>query len=297
MKGKISTGIWLIFFGLIALLDNFNIIDFNFYAIIRYWPLLLVSLGISLIFQSKEYGTPIIIGLNTMLCLFLGYVGFTSTENFNITNKISYNVSKDTSGKTQHVMVPFTPEMNEPKLTFNIGASTIKIDNNTSELLEANSESNNLGFQLHQDDNNLELNAIVSNKNTKDQHINISLNPSPIWDFAFNIGAARFTADFSTHQFNILEINAGAAAMNLTLGHPAKEEVKIVINTAASTCKISIPKDAACAIDMTTILSNNKLEGFTKSDDLWKTDNYDTASKKYFIELNGAANSLKIGRY
>ncbi|MCA5006220.1 LiaF transmembrane domain-containing protein [Sphingobacterium bovistauri] len=298
MKSKISTGIWLVFLGIIALLDNFSIIDFNFYAIIKYWPLLIVSLGINLIFQHKNYGTGVIIAVNIALCIFLTYVGYTSNDKFNWTGKLAYkNNIKDTSETEQNLSIPFTEKINNPKLTFNIGASKIKVDNNTTQLLEAQSESKNLGLTLDQSGNNIEISAVSSDKNAKNHFVNLSLSDTQNWILAFNIGAAQLTADLSSHKIEKLEINSGAANVNIKLGQPTIEKVKVEINTAASNTKISIPKDAACAVDMTTILSNNNLQGFIKRDDMWVTDNYDTASKKYIIELNGAANSLKIDRY
>ena len=298
MKSKISTGVWLIFFGVIALLHNFDIVHFNFYSILKYWPLLIVSLGINLIFQYKNYGTAVIIAVNMALCIFLAYVGFTSTDKFNWTGKVVYkNATTDTSETAKSVMIPFSEDITKPELTFNIGASTVNIDSNTTQLLEATSASKDLGFSLDNEGNQIELNAVINDKNAKDHNVNLALSNKANWDLAFNIGAARFTADFSTHNIESLEINSGAATVNLKLGHPVTEKVNIEINTAASTCKILIPKDAACAIDVTTILSNNKLAGFTKKNDVWQTENYETATKKYFIELNGAANSLKIDRY
>src|SRR5690606_21042492 len=118
-----------------------------------------------------------------------------------------------------------------------------------------------------------------------------------IYKITINIDSTKFNENFSTHKFKRMEINSGAANVTLKLGQPALDDVKIEINTAASTARLSLPKDVACAIDMTTILSNNKLEGFTKKDGVWQTDNYETAAKKYNVELNGAANSLKIDRY
>ena len=298
MKSKISTGVWLIFFGVIALLDNFDILDFNFYSIIKYWPLLIVSIGINLIFQYKNYGTAIIIAVNLVLCVFLAYVGYTSHDKFNWMGKIIQHTQiTDTINTSETVHVPFTEEYDDPHLEFNIGASTVKIDGNTKQMLEAKSQNNKLTFDLETSDNDIQLNAIIKDKNAKDHVVFLALNKQPTWDLTFNIGAARFEADFTSHKFAKLEINSGAAAVVFKLGQPANEETEIEINTAASSCKIALPKDVACAIEMTTIFSSNKLEGFTKKDGIWQTSNYDTAAKKYIINLNGAANSLKIDRY
>ena len=299
MKSKIATGIWLIFFGIIALLHNFNVIAFNFYAIIKYWPLLIISIGINLIFQYKNYGTVMIIALNVAICAFLAYTGYTSTDKFSVLDKIVVvnNTQIDTKNTSTVAHVPFSADITNPEFTFNIGAAAVQIDSMTTELIEAKSSSKNLNFNLESNSNQIELNAVVNNKSSKSQIVNLALNTKPIWDLIFNVGASKFQADLMHHRISSMELNAGAATINLKLGEPAQEEAKLEINTAASNCIISIPKDAACAVEMATILSSNKLTGFTKKDDLWQTENYETATKKYIIEINGAANSLKIDRY
>lgn len=302
MKSKISTGIWFIFFGIIALLHNFDIIDFNFYALLRYWPLIIVSIGVNLIFQHKTYGTTVLVIINTLLCLFLAYVGFSATERFTWTgNIINNSTSVDTANIEQSIEVPFDDSLLHAKLEFNIGASSVKIENETPHLLFASSASKTLGFSLYErDKSSYELTALINNKSTnkssKTNKVSLSLNTKPIWDLSFNIGAAKFNADLRNHHFSKMEINAGAAALDLILGLPSTKETIIEINAAASSSKITIPKDAACSLESSTILSNNKLEGFTKKNDLWQTDNYDTADKKYIIKLVGAANSLRINR-
>lgn len=298
MKNKISTGIWFIFFGSIVLLDNFNIIDFNFYAIMKYWPLMIVSVGISLIFQHKNYGTAVIVFVNLAICIVLAVVGYTSKDNFNWVGKSSsQNVNIDTSNAASSIHVPYSEDFDQPEFVFNVGAAAVKIDSATSHILEAKSGSKNLNFNVQTSKNDIELNAIIGNKKAKDNSVHIALNTQPLWDLTFNVGAAKFEADLRNHKVSRMEMNSGAANVHVTLGQPTLEEVKLEINTAASNCKISIPKDAACAIEVTTILSNNKLPGFSKKNGVWQTNNYETATKKYLIEVNGAANSLKIDRY
>lgn len=302
MKGKISTGIWFIFFGIIALLYNFNVIHFNFWAILPYWPLLVVTLGANLIFQNRKNGTLIMSILNIGICLYLGYVGMTSNEHFSFLNNINIQNSQDTTGTSQTVSVPFDESIREAKLSINAGALAIVMDTtNTSDLIIANTTNNNIGLKLLQSDDTskpkLELNSIIKRENSKNNSVTFALNRNPVWDLDLNIGAASFTANFSHHKFSKMEINSGAASMNIKLGAPSQEISSIEINTAASSCKIQIPKDAACRVETTTLLSSRNLDGFEKNGDYYQTSNFDTATKKYDITVDGAANSLKISRY
>lgn len=306
MKSKVSSGVWLIFLGIIALLHNFNIIDFNFWAIIKYWPLLIISIGINLIFQNRPHGASILLMANVALCLFLTYQGLTSQDqifSWNTSIKNNANKIENFENAETEVKVDYQP-VEHASLEFNLGAASVKLNHQTDQehLLYANSSKGQAGLKLessiHNNKAELELNSIGKDTVTKkNEHIFITLHEQPIWDFSFNTGASAFDADLSTFKIEKMEVNAGAADVKLKLGMPYSDITKIEINAAASSTKIDIPKEAACRVETTTIFSANKLKGFIKKDNAYVTENYEQAEKKYNIEVSGAANSLKINRY
>lgn len=302
MRGKISTGIWFIFFGLIALLHNFNIINFNFWAILPYWPLLIIALGAKLIFQNNSNGNIIVPLINIVLCLFLGFIGLTSNDSISLLDRINISADpKDTIGTSTSVRAPYNEEIETAQLVINAGALALTLDSVPSpDLLQASTTNNNVGISLEQSDDstspNLEVNTVLK-KEGKNNKVVLALNEHPIWDIAVNMGAASFIADLSRHKFSNIEINAGAASMNLTFGMPSLEESNIDINTGASAFVINIPKEAACEVQISSFLSSKKLEGFDKNGSYYQTPNFENADKKYSIRIEGAANSLKINRY
>lgn len=300
MTRKISTGIWFIFFGIIALLHNFDVIKFNFWAILPYWPLLVISLGANLIFQNKKNGILPLSIINVGLCLFLGYIGMTSTERLNIVDHITNNENIDDSETVSKIIKPYNDGIENVKLNLNIGAVALRMDSlPTSELLEV-SASQNIGLKLNdsEDDNDkeLDISSVIKGSSLR-KEIVFSLNENPVWDLEINMGAASFNGDFSKLKISNLTINSGAASINFILGMPINEESTIELNSAASSCKITLPKNAACRVVMSTLLSSKKLAGFEKKGDSFETPNYENADKKYIINFTGAANSLKINSY
>lgn len=302
MQGKIAIGIWFVFWGLIVLLYNLNIINFNFWAILPYWPLLIISIGASLIFQNRRNNILIISSINIILCLVIVYIGLTSTNKFDITDTVSIsNSNESTLGSESQIATPYSNNIKSAQLILNGGGLALRIDSNESnELLEATSDHRGVGFKLARkgDDDHpvLEINNILRNEN-KNSKATVLLNSSPIWDIQINMGAAKLNADLRNHKISNLEVNAGAASMNITLGMPTVADSKINMNTAASSFVINIPRDAACRLEMSTVLSSRKLDGFEKIDDYYQTTNYNTATNKYNISIDGAANSLKINKY
>ncbi|NGF57035.1 hypothetical protein G5B35_19800 [Parapusillimonas sp. SGNA-6] len=301
MSKKIGTGVWFIFFGIIILLHNFEVIRFNFYAMLDYWPLLIISIGINIILQNRPNGPLISAGVNIVMCLFLLYIGLTSKSSLKLDLLSKYEGLKDTIGLQEVVILPFTDSVAEASLIFDLGAATLILDSlPTDNLIQASGTDGAARIKLERvtdtPKKEIELIGVNSKGNNSKNTIHLALHQAPVWNLEFNMGASSFTGDLSAYKFSNLEINSGATALTLRLGMPQLETSVIEINTAASSCKITLPKDAACLIEHESVLSSKKLDGFTKSGDHYKTENYDTSANKYILKITGAANSISINR-
>ncbi|WP_140937543.1 LiaI-LiaF-like domain-containing protein [Sphingobacterium lumbrici] len=305
MNSKITTGIWFIFFGIIILLHNFGVVNFNFYALFKYWPLIIIAIGTNLILQNRKFGTIITSIINVTICIFLMVIGLTSSEKFSFNKFGNINIEnrKDTLGLKQVVSLPFTDDIQEINLEINVGATSLFLDSQSSEeLIKASSPNDNMGLKLKVTDEEklkkIELISKIKKDNPSGNSIHFALNKNPIWNMEFNMGASSFKGDLSGYKLANLSINSGATNIDLTLGQPQLSVTTIEINTAASSCKINLPKNAACMIENDSFLSGKKFKGLDiKEDNRHKTLDFDTAQNKYIIKISGAANSLSINRF
>lgn len=308
MENKITSGIWFVFIGLVLLLHNLDVISFNFWATIKYWPLLIIIVGINLIAQNKAYGNYIKIGSNVLFLGWVLYAGMSAStthwaeELFN--NKhINIGDIDDREPMLNEVHTAFDPSVKESTLEFNGGAG--KFEMNTREsthLLSARAKTDDMGMNIktNTDDNKqtVVINAQPTSKSKKTNTVLIELNPTVLWNFELNYGAASINGDLSALRFKKLELNTGASNMELTLGTPQAGISNIDISTGASKIHFRIPKDAAIQVEYTSILSKNSFEGFESNEKgVAKTANYETAENKFNIELSGAANTFTITRY
>lgn len=303
MNNKITTGIWLVFAGLVFLLHNFNIIEFNFYGILQLWPLLLVSIGIGLLMQNKPFSKPVIIGANLLLCGIIFYQGMTSEKRF-LDNVQFSNDNSDKAGPfTQKVNRTYDGPVETAKLTVNGGASkyAFKTAGEGSDLLLAEATQAQSSLNLESKGNEhvkMELNSKVRNNKYNNSLINVTINQKPIWDLEFNVGAAAISGDFRAIKLKNLEVNSGASSLDIHLPAPTLGESKIEVNTAASKVILYLPKGTACSVETDAIFSNNKYEDVdVVGDGYRKSKNFDSTGNKYVISVAGAANSLSILRY
>ena len=83
-------GLVIILVGVILLLNNLNILDWSvWYNILKLWPLLLISLGISLIFRRRlAWLAPLVIFLGIIIGTGANYMGIDLLLEEQITTKI-----------------------------------------------------------------------------------------------------------------------------------------------------------------------------------------------------------------
>lgn len=305
MNNKIATGIWLVFAGLVFLLHNLKVIDFNFYAIIQLWPLILVSIGISLLLQGRTFGKYIVIAANVLLCGIIFFKGVTSRDSvYDKLDKIDFSSGNEVSGPySQIVSQPISAETETAKLIINGGAAKydFKSGSDSSLIISAKTaqSTSSLNLQTKGEKNmKLEVNSRMKNNKYNNSLINVELNSRPIWDLEFNVGAAAIIGDFKDLQINKVEVNSGASSLNLHLPQPKSGICEIEVNTAASKVLLYLPKGAACRVETDALFSNNKYEDVDiVQDDVRKSTNFEQESNKYDIKVTGAANSLSILRY
>src|SRR5690606_38962199 len=154
MENKITSGIWLVFIGLVLLLHNLEIIDFNFWATIKYWPLLIILVGINLIAQNKTYGSYIKIGCNVLFLGWILYVGVSApttswTEHLFNNKNIRINNIDDSEPMSNEVHTAFDTTVKESILEFNGGAGKFEMRaQESAHLISAKAKTNDMGMNM-----------------------------------------------------------------------------------------------------------------------------------------------------
>lgn len=310
MNNKVATGIWLVFIGLVFLLDNFHVIDFHFLQVLRFWPLLLVSIGLNLLLQNRPYSTYLTAGINILLCVFVFFKGIYPDKNANTNfesmignSVIIENTDDKDKSYSKTVRADYSSEVQEAKLTINGGAAKYRFVTkaDSSNLFSGSTNASNMKLNLDKSGTTktkLELNSSIKGNGKSNNLVELSLNEAPIWNFEFNVGAAAVEGDFKKLKIKRLELNSGASKMTLSLPTPTLGTTELEINTAASQVHLQIPKGVPCMVEYDSIISNNKLEDIEHKDgDVRKSTGYDQAANRYHIVISGAANSLTVVRY
>lgn len=310
---KIFWGIFLVFIGGIFLLENFDIIDFNWSYIWHFWPVILILIGANLLFKNSKSQVGIIItAAITVIALgLLTYRGLEKNEDRDSRWRWSYSDDKDNNDTTDVSTDAAYKEEYEEKYKFatlNIkgGASKFEINSATDKLFEANLKQSKLRYYLKKTEAD---SAVTLNFNSKGNtsefsldeddfnKVKMMLSAQPVWDINLTMGAGEIDFDLIDYKTKNISLKGGAAAFRVKVGD-LYNNINVKAETGLAEIEIMVPETSGCRIKAATGLSSKDFKGFKKlSDDTYETSNYNTATNKINISLKGGLSDFNVDRY
>jgi len=212
--------------------------------------------------------------------------------------------NKPVNGSYKYEMEDFIQKAN-----FNLegGAGSFTMKGNTAKLFEANTHSSLVGFISNTSINKLENSATVNlkmeegNVKLKNGEISneakIQLNENPVWNIDLGIGAGKGDFDFSNYKVEKLKVSTGVADMEIRMGDKmTNADVDIEAGVASITLKI--PSSVGCEMRMDGALNSKSFDDLEKvGEGLYRSPNFNQATKKIIVRYEGGLTSFKIERY
>lgn len=308
---KLFWGILLVIIGLLFILKNTGVIWFDWWTIVRLWPLILILWGISLI-PLKDY-IKLILSLVAIGVTFLVVSKFDNREkpfmhwhSPNSDWSFSYDNDSDTTynDEFQELYQSYDTALTNATLSFEAAAGDFRLSDSllTDKLLLFRKKGNIGDYSMTSSDEegrrNIELRIDDSEIKLKNEGnmVSLFLNPEPVWDFDFDIGAANINFDLSKFKIGNIDVDGGASSIALKLGANTPES-RVKIDAGAASIDIDVPENAGVEIRTETVLTSRDFKGFKKiSKGLHRSDNFDSATSKIFIDVNAGVSSLDISR-
>lgn len=308
---KLIWGSFLILIGLLLVVHNFNImpLSINWGRLASLWPLILIILGLNSLAKNTNMNPWIFNGSAAIIIAIFIYqvVDFSGTKRdhyFDWSDDI--NIDVDSAGlKTQDFVLPLDSGVRKAKLTFEGGAAKFILNDTTSSLIDARTMTRKGEYSLEKvrtdSLESIKMKLTSSNikiKNGKiDNQVEVKLNPTLDWDFNFEIGAGAIDFDFSNYKVSKINLDAGAASIDMKLSDKASVS-NVDIDAGASSVTIRVPKDARCSVKMDAVLSSENLAGFSKKKDgYYESDNFNGKGNLININVDAGMSSVTIERY
>lgn len=316
-KEKIVWGVVLLGAGAILLLRNMGLIDFYWSSVFRFWPVIIILIGFNMLIPRSRAGNVASVLVTLAAVAFLAYAGMQNLrypwgEDQGTRNWFNRHVdrsSEDSKRVFEHeVTHEFNAGFQEASLTIRGGAVSYEIEDPTEEHLfwsksESVSDTHVLDVQETAVGTALELLFHMKDTDGRtwtfeedENEVKMRLHPAPVWAINLQMGAGEADFDLRKYTLNKLHVACGAASVKAKLGAP-KGHVDVHVESGAASIKLEVPRSAACRIEVTSALSSRSFKGFTKqSDGSFTTPNYDSASDRYDIKLEGGMSTFTIER-
>jgi len=302
---NIFWGVILIFIGVLFILQNLHFIHFDWMNLWRLWPVVLVLWGVSILPASswiKLVLTLLVLGAS----IFFMVDQTSHWDDYQSRTEWWHDWNReDKTTIDQYFDVPFEDSVSEATLVLDAAAGAFLINETTDQLLEFDKRGswNNYSYLVKKLDDKTEVmiepegdNIRIRKGNNKND-INISLNNYPIWEINMDVGASAMDIDLTPYKVKKLDIDGGAAAFEIRLGDKYPE-THVSIDAGASSIEIKIPETSGCDLQTSSVLSGRDINGFEKIDyGHYKTENFDNASHKIFINIDAAVSSYSVTRY
>jgi Domain of unknown function (DUF5668) len=237
----------LVLAGVIALLVNTGALSSDrLAALFDLWPLILIVVGLEIIIRSTMRSTAaeVAAGLVVLLAVVGALTYVVEAPNL---PAAAVNQTLDSSESAG--------SLTTASLEVDAGGATITLTGDSSiggDLYRAHIQYSgqkpritlsNGALRISQD--NSGFNFVRSNHFV----MNLSLNPSVMWDMTENTGASNESLDFSTIKLQSLTINTGASREDIKLGPPSGG-VSITVNGGALTVHLHRPDGTPTSVDV-----------------------------------------------
>ncbi|MEA1939450.1 MAG: toast rack family protein [Candidatus Caldatribacteriota bacterium] len=329
---KIIKGLSILLIGLVLLANTLGMLEWSvWYNVIKLWPLLLVSAGLSIIFRERNLNFlgPLIIFLAIIVGLGTSYSGISfereiSPETKTLSREIiaevkeppkletatEAEISLDTENETTPKPEPtqeseissevnVQPEIEKASIKLKFDVGTLTLGESSPLLYECISQYKYKEFEPFEKysttDN--EANILIYHSPTKKNFYNnkndwqLKLNNQIIYNLSIETGAINADCNLLNFKIEKLYIESGASNINLVV---PQYDSEIVIDTGVSNIDIAIPKNVGTIINIDSGIAIKDLDDFIRKNDMYISNNYDTAEFKAEIKIDCGVSHIDI---
>ncbi|MCR4435666.1 MAG: DUF5668 domain-containing protein [Clostridiales bacterium] len=292
MKDRhIGFGIFLLTIGLLWILMNFGILTWPIFdAAFKLWPLIFVVIGINIIFKNNAVIKTVVWLAFLAAIILYGYFAGGSTGHMSPPDR-GGNISIEKPAETRSA-----------KLNLELGGATVEMGSTGEKLVDAAISDPDIKHSVTYE--NGKETAVVNIDKTRvsvvshesvNSSCRLDLNDGIPWDMVVKTGAVKGGLDLSRLKVRSLNLNVGAAKLDLTLGGNY-ESTMVKIGAGASSIDVNVPEDAGVKIKIGGALNSTNLKelGWVKEGDYYVSPNYNGAAGKIQMDVDMGVGSFKV---
>ncbi len=294
-KGFSFTAIFLIFLGIVFLLNNFGILSWNLWQNLwKFWPILLILFGTEIIlgrnFTPRGLGFLIVLIFIVPVILILNpFTGNPLATQTALFKKPLANLTK-------------------ASINFNLASSNLKISElepiSTDLFLGTLKYSQLLPKPNLTEEQHFGEAQFTISQSSKDQiPFSNNLGNSGIFSLTrlipleLNFKGSTAVLELNLEKLRISFLDVETEAGNIDIRFAKDYSTRAFLKTKASLIKLKIPENTAASIKLNSSFKTLKIDSnkFKKIDsNTYKSTNFDQASNKIEVEISGSVSSIEI---
>ncbi|MPR35521.1 LiaI-LiaF-like domain-containing protein [Salmonirosea aquatica] len=197
--------------------------------------------------------------------------------------------------------------LREATLNFEGGAGDFKLKGDTDKLFEADTRSsvgeftanirNNRNANTAVIDFKMENNHVELKNGKMENDVEINLNENPIWNIDMGVGAGKANFDLSAYKVKSLKVSTGVADLELRLGDKVPQ-ADVEIESGVASVTLEIPESVGYEVRIDGALNVKDMDDLVKvNDNLYRSADFDSATRRVAIRYDAGLSKVKIRRY
>ncbi|HEX2867926.1 MAG TPA: DUF5668 domain-containing protein [Ignavibacteriales bacterium] len=291
-------GILFVTLGILVLLNNFMVLNFNWEMLWDLWPLVLVLIGVYFIFRETKFRWIIVLFISFLL----GVVIFAGVKSFSL---FFDGESEDFNVNVKEFTLPYEQSIKKAKLNMEAAAGNFNLDGTTDSLVYAKVNGGFSDFSLNNEtsDGTADIYFDMADKHPRiihglgKNHMVMKLNSNPVWDMDLNVGAASVNMDLEPFKTENINLKSGASSLKLKLGDK-NPLTRVRFESGVSRLEILVPRSSGCEINSDTHFSRKEFSDFQKiEDNVYRTPDFQQTAKKIYLDIAAGVSSVSVERY
>lgn len=326
-SNSIFLGVILILLGGMALglVNDWFSFDISMRQIARFWPVLIILAGVAVMLDSRRSLLNSTSVLLVALAIPFGIYNCTSNTLERVEDKITskgfdfdvdindgdgeFTYDEDSSSANhQTYKVEKMAGVKSAELNIGGGAAQFLLEQaDTDQLFSADTRLSGInGFTLREENSGTHQKVSFKMKSQKkvrlrekgfSRKVTLKLNTEPVWDIDMEIGAGDVQYDLRPYKVGKINLETGASNIDLKLGDLMNEST-VKIESGVANIHIEVPEGVGCEIKMDGALNAKDFTGFTKiKSGLYRTEGFDNAAKKIYIDTDSGMSNFTVKRY
>lgn len=300
--GKLFWGFLFVTIGVLIFAARFDWLRFDWDLTWDLWPLVLILAGILIIARKSSF-KPFLSAITGIITGLIIYGSIVSVTHFHFWDD-DWDRRTEWRSETNNYYIDYDSGIEKANLELAAGAGKITIRGTTDDLISGYSRGAKVKYTFNSRvrDDEAYIDFEMSNKKFRifqddiDNSLILSLNENPSWNLDLSIGAAKAIFELDQYKIEDLTLKTGATDIELKLGDRS-ERTSVSVEMGAANLEIQIPRESGCQIRGKLVLGDKDFNGFRKVNNIYKTENFDDADNKIYIEINGAVANVEVERY